>query len=80
MRKEPVQRGPDHRRAAGAGSRCGDGGGLPWHGISTTTFYKWKARYGGLEVSEARRLNALEDALDQPYWLGTAILSGAILS
>jgi putative transposase len=31
------------------------------HGISTTTFYKWKARYGGLEVSEARRLKALED-------------------
>jgi putative transposase len=31
------------------------------HGISTTAFYKWKARYGGLEVSEARRLKALED-------------------
>jgi putative transposase len=31
------------------------------HGISTTTFYKWKARYGGLEVSEARRLKAVED-------------------
>ena len=31
------------------------------HRISTTTFYKWKARYGGLEVSEARRLKALED-------------------
>jgi putative transposase len=31
------------------------------HEISTTTFYKWKARYGGLEVSEARRLKALED-------------------
>jgi putative transposase len=31
------------------------------HGISTTTFYKWKARYSGLEVSEARRLKALED-------------------
>ena len=31
------------------------------HGISTTTFYKWKARYGGLKVSEARRLKALED-------------------
>jgi putative transposase len=30
------------------------------HGISTTAFYKWKARYGGLEVSEARRLKALE--------------------
>jgi putative transposase len=31
------------------------------HGISGATFYKWKARYGGLEVSEARRLKALED-------------------
>ena len=31
------------------------------HGISTTTFYKWKARYGGLEVSEARRPKTLED-------------------
>lgn len=31
------------------------------HGISDATFYKGKARYGGLEVSEARRLKALED-------------------
>lgn len=31
------------------------------HGISGATFYKWKAKYGGLEVSEARRLKALED-------------------
>ena len=31
------------------------------HGISDATFYKWKAKYGGLEVSEARRLRALED-------------------
>ena len=31
------------------------------HGVSTTTFYKWKARYGGLEVSDTRRLKALED-------------------
>ena len=31
------------------------------HGISSPTFYKWKARYGGLEVSQARRLKALED-------------------
>lgn len=30
------------------------------HGISPATFYKWKARYGGLEVSEARRLRQLE--------------------
>jgi putative transposase len=31
------------------------------HGISDATFYKWKARFGGLDVSEARRLRVLED-------------------
>ena len=31
------------------------------HGISSPTFYKWKARFGGMDVSEARRLKALED-------------------
>ncbi len=31
------------------------------HGISSATFYKWKAKYGGLDVSEARRLKSLED-------------------
>jgi putative transposase len=31
------------------------------HGISEHTFYRWKAKYGGLEVSDARRLKALED-------------------
>ena len=30
------------------------------HGISQATFYKWKAKYGGLEVSQAQRLKALE--------------------
>ncbi len=31
------------------------------HGISNATFYKWKGKYGGLEISEARRLRQLED-------------------
>src|SRR5215207_106195 len=31
------------------------------HGIRTATFYAWKAKYGGMDVSEARRLRALED-------------------
>ncbi len=31
------------------------------HGISSATFYAWKAKYGGLEVSEAKRLKTLED-------------------
>jgi putative transposase len=30
------------------------------HGISQNTFYRWKAKYGGLEVSDARRLRQLE--------------------
>ena len=31
------------------------------HGISGTTFYKWKAKFGGMEASDAKRLRALED-------------------
>ena len=31
------------------------------HGISSATFYKWKSKFGGLDVSDARRLKALED-------------------
>ena len=31
------------------------------HGVSSATFYKWKAKFGGLEVSDAKRLRALED-------------------
>ncbi len=31
------------------------------HGISSATLYKWKARYGGLDVSDARKLKALDD-------------------
>ncbi len=31
------------------------------HGLSTATFYKFKAKYGGLEVSDVRRLRQLED-------------------
>jgi putative transposase len=31
------------------------------HGISAATFYQWKAKYGGLDVSEARRLKMLTD-------------------
>jgi putative transposase len=31
------------------------------HGISRNTFYRWKSKYGGMDVSEARRLKQLED-------------------
>ena len=50
------------------------------YGISSATFYKYKARFGGLEVSDARRLRALEDEnskLKKP--LAEAMLDNAIL-
>lgn len=31
------------------------------HGISSATFYAWKSKYGGMQVSDAKRLRALED-------------------
>lgn len=31
------------------------------HGISAATFYKWKSKFGGMTVSDAKRLKALED-------------------
>jgi putative transposase len=31
------------------------------HGISSATFYKWRAKYGGMAVSDAKRLRALEE-------------------
>jgi putative transposase len=31
------------------------------HGISEHTFYRWRAKYGGMDVSDARKLRSLED-------------------
>ena len=42
-----------------AGAKAGDLARK--HGISEATLYNWKSKYGGLEVSEAKRLKALED-------------------
>ena len=50
------------------------------HGVSSATFYKFKARYGGLEVSDARRLKALEDENAKlKKLLAEAMLYNAIL-
>nr|WP_237708141.1 IS3 family transposase [Oceanicola sp. S124] len=50
------------------------------HGVSSATFYKWKARYGGLEVSDARRLKALEEENGKlKKLLAEAMLDNAIL-
>ena len=44
----------EHQAGIGAKKLCRK------HGISDGTFYKWHSKYGGMEVSEAKRLKALE--------------------
>jgi putative transposase len=45
----------EHQAGASAADLCRK------HGISDATFYTWRSKYGGMEVSEARRLKALEE-------------------
>ena len=40
--------------------------GAAKYGISDATFYNWRSCYGGMEVSDARKLNALEDENRRP--------------
>lgn len=50
------------------------------HGISPATFYKWNAKYGGMEVSEAKRLKAPEDENARlKRLLAEAMLDNAVL-
>jgi putative transposase len=50
------------------------------HGISGATFYAWKAKFGGMGVSEARRLRALEDENAKlKKLLAEAMLDNAVL-
>lgn len=50
------------------------------HGVSSATFYKWKAKFGGLEMSEAKRLRQLEDENSKlKKLLAEAMLDNAML-
>lgn len=50
------------------------------YGISSATFYKWKGKYGGLDVSDAKRLKALEDENSKlKRLLADAVLDNAML-
>jgi len=50
------------------------------HGVSEATFYKWKSKFGGMEVSDARRLRALEEENAKlKKLLAEAMLDNAIL-
>ena len=59
--KEQVHRRADHRDLEGAPGGAIGAEVCRKHGVSDATFYKWRCRYGGMEVSDARRLKALED-------------------
>ena len=50
------------------------------HGISSATFYKYKAKYGGMEVSDARKLRVLEDENGRlKKLLAESLLDNAVL-
>ena len=50
------------------------------HGISAGTLYKWKSKFGGLEVSDAKRLRSLEDENRKlKKLLADAMLDNAVL-
>jgi putative transposase len=51
-------------KAAEAGQKMGDL--CRKHGISEHAFYRWRAKYGGMEVGDARKLRALEDENRRP--------------
>jgi putative transposase len=48
------------------------------HGVSAATFYKWKAKFGGLDVSDAKRLKVLENTKLKKL-LAEAMLDNAML-
>ena len=45
----------EHQAGVSAGVLCRK------HGVSDATFYKWRSRFGGMDVSDARKLKGLED-------------------
>ncbi len=50
------------------------------HGVSTASFYKWKAKFGGMEVSDALKLKSLEDENSKlKKLLAETILDNAML-
>ena len=61
-----------------AGAKTGDV--CRKYGISSATFYKWKGRYGGLDVSDAKRLKVLEEENSKlKKLLADAMLDNAML-
>ena len=75
-----VHEGTDHRRAVEARAGSATAEVCRKHGISPATFYQWKAKFGGLEVSETRspRMLGAENARLRKL-LAEAMLNNAML-
>jgi putative transposase len=58
---QPFHRRTDHRDIEGARGWHAGLGAFRKHGVSDASIYKWKAKFGGMDVSEAKRLKTLED-------------------
>ena len=64
----------EHQAGLGAKELCRK------HGVSDATFYKWRAKFGGMEVSDAKKLKALEaENAKLKKLLAEAMLDNAIL-
>lgn len=59
----------EHEAGLGTAALCSK------HGISQATFYNWKAQFGGLEVSEAKRLKGLGDENARPTYIHLGALA-----
>jgi putative transposase len=63
----------EHAAGLSAGEVCRK------YGISDATFYKWRSRYGGMEVSDVRRLKSLEDENRRKKLLAETMLDASTL-
>jgi putative transposase len=77
---QPIWRGTDYRDLAEVGGRSQEAEVCRKHGISDAIFYKGKAKYGGMAVSDVRRQKALEDQnTELKTLLAEAMLDNAML-
>lgn len=61
--EELIHPGADHQGAPDVGCWSEVSDLVRQHGVTETTLYRWKKKYGGMQVSDARRLKALESAV-----------------
>ena len=61
MKKSTFHRSPDHGRAAPGGGRLCRAELCREHGMSSATFYKWRAKYGGMDAAMISEMKAMDE-------------------